>query len=167
MRLYLYVVHMMILFQLFLLGRVWVCELWESKSTNLYMYIDDLIHFIHVCQEFDKETYFGTTRVCQRIKSHGSSENSSENFSTRTVHRWERDTHTRLADLNAVMSCHFSKFIKTWFITILHCLASTQSLCLKSLKSSAVLPTVLYVLYVWVYILYISIDTHVHLPGVH
>lgn len=64
----------------FFVGKaVSVFELWGSKSTNLYMYIDDLIHFIHVCQEFDKETYFGT-RVCQRIKSHGSSKNPSENF---------------------------------------------------------------------------------------
>lgn len=35
------------------------CPVYQSKSTNLYMYIDEyLIHFIHVCQGFDKETFW-------------------------------------------------------------------------------------------------------------
>lgn len=44
------------------------CPACLSKSTNLYMYIDKFDTFIHVCQGFDKESCFGTTGVCQRIK---------------------------------------------------------------------------------------------------
>lgn len=102
----------------------------------------DLIHFIHVCQGFDKETYFGTTGVCQRIKNNLW---QLQNFPENSFYQ----DCSLLRSRHAYLFCgsceifwnehdvfrfhpHIPKFCDTSICHNLHCLESTQSLCLPS-----------------------------------
>lgn len=120
----------------------------------------NLIHFIHVCQGFDKETYFGTTGVCQRIKNNLW---QLQNFPENSFYQdcsLSKSRHTRLfsgkfSEMRVMSSDVILIFQNCEVLDLSQsALPSIHSVPLPPLKSSAVLPTV--------YVLYVCMSVHIH-----